>query len=59
VQLLKRTEVPLLGMVLNRAEASKQGRYYYRRYYHYGYGYGGYGYGKHQNGYGRTKAEHK
>lgn len=33
VELLKRTGTPLLGVVLNRAEISKQSNYYYRRYY--------------------------
>lgn len=46
VQLLRRTEVPLLGVVLNRAEISgKSNMYYYHRYYKSGYYYGGYGYG--------------
>lgn len=34
VQLLKRTEKPLLGMVLNRVDVSRKSRYYYNRYYH-------------------------
>ncbi|MCD8325419.1 MAG: CpsD/CapB family tyrosine-protein kinase, partial [Lachnospiraceae bacterium] len=53
IQLLKRTGVPLLGLVLNRAEINNRaGGYYYRRYYRYGgyyykkgYGHYGYGYG--------------
>lgn len=49
VQLLKRTETPLLGMVLNRAEINdKSNVYYYHKYYKSG-AYGGYGYG-----YGKT-----
>lgn len=44
VQLLKRTETPMLGIVLNRADTSKKSNYYYNRYYRYGY-YKGYGYG--------------
>lgn len=43
IQLLERTETPMLGVVLSRAELSKQGKY--SRYYRYGYGYG-YGYGQ-------------
>ena len=46
VQLLKRTETPLLGIVLNRADVSGKSSLYYQRYYgskyyynnHYGYG---------------------
>lgn len=34
---IKRTGVPLLGMVLNRVEADNKNSYYYRRYYRYGY----------------------
>ena len=47
VQLLQRTEVPLLGIVLNRAEINgKSNRYYYHRYYKSGYYYNGYGHEK-------------
>lgn len=47
VQQLRRTEVPLLGIVLNRAEINgKSNMYYYRRYYKSGYYKYGYGYGK-------------
>lgn len=34
VDKLKRTGVPLLGFVLNRAGADQKGNYYYKRYYH-------------------------
>lgn len=45
LQLLNRTEIPLLGVVLNRADASGKSSPYYRRYYNrYGY-YNKYGYG--------------
>ncbi|NCB32995.1 MAG: polysaccharide biosynthesis tyrosine autokinase [Erysipelotrichia bacterium] len=38
VSLLNRTETPLLGVVLNRADTSKRGNnYYYNHYYRYGY----------------------
>ena len=38
VSLLKRSGVPLLGVVLNRADTSKHGNnYYYNHYYQYGY----------------------
>lgn len=43
VQLLKRTESPLLGIVLNRADIGSKSNAYYHRYYGgngYGYGYG-------------------
>lgn len=43
VQLLKRTESPLLGIVLNRADVGNKSNAYYHRYYGsngYGYGYG-------------------
>lgn len=43
VQLLKRTEVPLLGIVLSRADVNNKSNAYYHRYYGsngYGYGYG-------------------
>ena len=49
VQLLRRTEVPLLGVVLNRVSTTRKGYNYYYRYnfsrYGYGYGYA-YGYGR-------------
>lgn len=52
VQLLKRTETPLLGIVLNRADMNSKSNLYYHRYYRSGYyynkGYGKtYGYGQH------------
>ncbi|MBQ9328375.1 MAG: CpsD/CapB family tyrosine-protein kinase [Solobacterium sp.] len=38
INLLRRTGAPLLGVVLNRADTSKNGnQYYYNRYYQYGY----------------------
>lgn len=41
VEALKRTEIPLLGLVLNRVD-SRHNSYYYKQYYKkYGYGYGG------------------
>ena len=45
VQLLRRTEVPLLGIVLNRADIGGRSNLYYKRYYRSGYYYKGYGYG--------------
>lgn len=51
VQMLKRAESPLLGVVLNRADVSGRSSAYYHRYYHSnyyyknGYRYGSYGYG--------------
>ena len=45
VQLLRRTEVPLLGMVLNRVEMNSKSNMYYHRYYKSGYYYKSYGYG--------------
>ena len=39
VQLLQRTEVPLLGVVLNRAEVNSKSSMYYNRYYKSGYYY--------------------
>ena len=39
VQLLQRTEVPLLGVVLNRAEVNSKSSMYYNRYYKFGYYY--------------------
>ena len=41
-QLLKRTETPLLGMVLNRVETGRRASAYYQRY----YGSSDYGYGR-------------
>ncbi len=50
VQMLRRTDTPLLGLVLNRADVSGRSSAYYHRYYRssyyykgsrYGYGYGG------------------
>ncbi len=52
VQMLRRTESPLLGVVLNRVDLSDRSNAYYHRYYHSGYyykngyRYGGYGYGR-------------
>lgn len=52
VQMLKRTESPLLGLVLNRVDVESRSNPYYRRYYgsdysyKNGYRYGGYGYGR-------------
>lgn len=46
LQQLYRTEKPLLGVVLNRAEInSKSNQYYYKRYYYKSRYYKGYGYG--------------
>lgn len=45
VQMLRRTEVPLLGIVLNRADIGGRSNLYYKRYYRSGYYYKGYGYG--------------
>ena len=49
VQLLRRAESPLLGIVLNRADVNNRSSAYYHRYYHSNYYYkgyrGGYGYG--------------
>ena len=47
VQMLKRAESPLLGVVLNRADVNSRFSAYYHRYYRSGeyYRYGGYGYG--------------
>ena len=49
VQLLHRTETPLLGVVLNRADIGSKSNAYYRRYYRSGYYYNGYGYGPKKN----------
>lgn len=43
VQQLKRTGVPLLGVVLNRAQVDSKSSLYYKRYYKSGYYYKGYG----------------
>ncbi len=45
LQLLHRTETPLLGVVLNRIETTRSSQQYYYRY-GYGYGYGAYGHSK-------------
>ena len=50
VQMLRRTEVPLLGIVLNRADIDGKSNLYYRRYYKSGYYYKGYGYGYGKSG---------
>lgn len=52
IQMLKRTEIPLLGIVLNRADMQSKTSSYYRRYYR---KYGGYYYKKYQYGYGYGK----
>lgn len=52
VQMLKRAESPLLGIVLNRVDVENRSSAYYHRYYRSGYyykngyRYGGYGYGR-------------
>ena len=46
VQLLKRTETPLLGIALNRVDVGKKSSLYYDRYYRYGNNYKHYGYGE-------------
>ena len=43
VQLLKRTETPLLGIVLNRADMNSKSNMYYHRYYRASYYYNSYG----------------
>lgn len=43
VQLLRRTEVPLLGVCLNRVDAGKRSGKYYGKYYSKGYYYSSYG----------------
>mgnify|MGYP004648566799 CR=1 FL=1 len=43
VRQLKRTGVPLLGVVLNRAQVDSKSNLYYKRYYKSGYYYKGYG----------------
>ena len=43
VQQLKRTDTPLLGVVLNRAEVDSKSNLYYHRYYKSGYYYKNYG----------------
>lgn len=43
VRQLKRTEVPLLGVVLNRVQVDSKSNLYYKRYYKSGYYYKGYG----------------
>lgn len=57
VQLLKRTETPLLGVVLNRADMNSKSNVYYHRYYRSGYYYHnkGYGYGQHPTKANKTK----
>ena len=36
INLLQRSGVPIIGTVLNRADTSRKGAYYYNKYYHYG-----------------------
>lgn len=48
VQLLKRTDTPLLGIVLNRADMNSKSNMYYHRYYKSNYYYKNYGYGSQQ-----------
>lgn len=56
IQMLKRTETPMLGVVLNRAETGKRGKYYYyNRYYRYGSYYKGYKYGYGYGQYGKKE----
>lgn len=57
VQLLKRTETPLLGIVLNRADMNSKSNVYYHRYYRSGYYYNnkGYGYGQHSTKANKSK----
>ena len=43
VQQLKRTDTPLLGVVLNRANVDSKSNLYYHRYYKSGYYYKNYG----------------
>ena len=43
VQQLKRTDTPLLGVVLNRANVDSKSSLYYHRYYKSGYYYKNYG----------------
>lgn len=53
VQMLKRVESPLLGIVLNRVDMESRSSAYYQRYYHSGYYYkNGYRYG----GYGSSRS---
>lgn len=60
VQMLKRTESPLLGVVLNRVDVSNRSSAYYHRYYHSSYYYkNGYRYGSHGYGYGRSHSRDK
>lgn len=49
VRQLKRTGVPLLGVVLNRAQVDSKSNLYYKRYYKSGYYYKGYGNEKSQS----------
>ena len=41
IQLLKRADIPLLGVVLNRADINRRRSYYYHQYYRYSYDYYG------------------
>lgn len=60
VQMLKRTETPLLGVVLNRVDVNNRSSAYYHRYYHSSYYYkNGYRYGSHGYGYGRSHSRDK
>ena len=58
--MLKRTETPLLGVVLNRVDVNNRSSAYYHRYYHSSYYYkNGYRYGSHGYGYGRGHSRDK
>ena len=60
VQMLKRAESPLLGVVLNRADVSGRSSAYYHRYYHSNYYYkNGYRYGSYGNGSGHGHSRNK
>ena len=56
VDKLKRTGVPILGVVLNRVEMSRKGSYYYKHYYYNGYYGKGYG---HENSKKRSAVKTK
>lgn len=59
VQMLRRTESPLLGIVLNRVDVTSRSSAYYHRYYHSSYYYkNGYRYGD-GYGYGHSRSHNK